>query len=388
MRLGEILESDWTLGAIKRREEERLRRERASSPGGVEGVATRGVRDLSGDNWVAEAFRRRQDEERKRARQQSAGGEHAPSASKEVPVDNWLIEGFKRHQEDERRKEIIAKPDEGGALAVEIISAPDDHAVKQISKFQDTEHTNKSEASSAHNGALVLSSVALVSRSGAMAPKKGSSRGWIVLVAALLIVGGLLSVIGLKTALWSPASAPKPIGRGDAPAAPPARKQKDSRTNTPSAPVKAGEGETKQKVPSEVSKPNAAAPNVQQQNKTGSPTPEQGKPPQQNQAAPAVPAPAPAQPTAAEPASPPKSEKNLNAEPASVGPEKSTGRVPPGQEQSAPDSKSRPVQTNVGEKSKEKGVAGRHPPQKANGFSAFLKRTANSVRRFFGRLGQ
>ncbi|TLG78207.1 hypothetical protein FEV16_06510 [Methylocystis sp. B8] len=366
MRLGEILESDWTLGAIKRREEERLRRERASSPGGVEGVATRGVRDLSGDNWVAEAFRRRQDEERARARQQSAGGERAHSASKETPVDNWLIEGFKRHQEDERRKDISSKPDEGG----EVISASDDHVA------------------AADYRASALSSVALVSRSDTIAPKKGSRRGWIVLVAALLIVGGLLSVIGLKTALWSPASAPKPVGRGDAPGSTPARKLKDSRTNTPSAPVRAGEGETKQKVPSEVSKQNAIAPNVQQQSETGSPTPEQGKLPQQNQAAPAAPAPAPTQPTAAEPASPPKSEKNLNAEPASVGPEKSTGRVPPGQEQSAPDSKSRPVQTNVGEKSKEKGVAGRHPPQKANGFSAFLKRTANSVRRFFGRLGQ
>lgn len=388
MRLGEILESDWTLGAVKRREEERLRRERASSSGGVEGGAIRGARDLSGDNWIAEAFRRRQDEERKRARQQSVGGERAHSASKEVPVDNWLIQGFKRHQEDERRKESIAKPDEGGAPTVEVISAADDHAVEQISRFQDAERSNESEASGAHDGALVLSSVALVSRSGAMAPKKGSSRAWIVLVAAVLIVGGLFSIIGLKTALWSPASAPKPIGRGDAPGAPPARKQKDSRTNTPSAPVKAGEGETKQKVPSEVSKPNAAAPNVQDQSKTGSPAPEQGRPPQQNQAAPAAPAPAPVQPTAAEPASPPKSEKNLNAEPASVGPEKSTGQVRPEQEQSAPDSKPRAVQTNVGEKSKEKSAAGRHPPQKANDFSAFLKRTANSVRRFFGRLGQ
>lgn len=380
-----MLESDWTLGAIKRREDERLRNERASSPSDVESARTHRASDLSGNNWIAEAFRRRQEEERARARQQSASGDRAHLASKEVPVDNWLIEGFKRHQQDERRKEMIATSEESGALTIKVVSALDDRvAVEQISKRADDSYANQSAAPDADYNAPAFGSV--VSRDGRMAPEKGFSRAAVILVAALLVVGGLLSFIGLRTALWSPASAPKPIGRGDAPSAPPAGKQKDSRTNTRSAPVKAGENETKQSIQSEGSKQNSATPHAQQEIKIDAPALEQAKPAQQNQAAPAAaePPPAPAQPPATAPASSSKSDKNLNAEPASVGSERSPQHVRPEQEQSAPDSK--PRAANVDAKSKEKSVAGRHPQRKTDGISTLLKRTANSVRRFFGRL--
>jgi hypothetical protein len=116
--LQDIVESDWTLGAVKRREEERLKSERAARSGDAETIQTSHAPDVSGDNWVAAAFRRRQAEERAQAeRDQPVAGDRADAASKEVPVDNWLIEGFKRHQEEERRLEIIARSDEAGVPA-------------------------------------------------------------------------------------------------------------------------------------------------------------------------------------------------------------------------------------------------------------------------------
>ena len=385
--MGEIVESDWTLGAIKRREEERLRSELASSPGDIESARMRRAHNLSGDNWVAEAFRRRQEEERAKASQKSASGDRSHRASKEVPVDNWLIEGFKRHQEDERRKEIIARSEDVEAPTGGVVSALDDHiVVEQISLRQDDGHANESPAPRADYSAPAIGSVALVSLDVGM-PRKGPGRAPIIVVAALFIVGGLLSLIGLKTTLWGPASAPKPIRAGDAPSAPPAVKQKGSTTNSRSAPVKTGESEPKQPIqPPESSKQNSAAPHAQQENRIGAPALEQAKPSEQNQAAPAPPAPAPVQPTATEPASPPKTDKKLNAEPASVGSETSPAPVRPQQDVSEP--KPRAGNTGVDPKSKEKSAQGRHPPRKADGLSTFLKRTANSVRRFFGRLAE
>ena len=127
MILQEILESDWTLGAFKRREDARRSSERGSSPGGADIGETRRAHDGSGNNWIAEAFRRRQEEERAKAASHQSRGAHMHAASKEVPVDNWLIEGFKRHQQEDRRRETIARTDEGEARNV-----GDDHSISDL----------------------------------------------------------------------------------------------------------------------------------------------------------------------------------------------------------------------------------------------------------------
>lgn len=398
----EILESDWTLGAVKRREEERLRSARAAPQGDAEKIQTPHTADVSGDNWVAAAFRRRQEEERaKAASHQSLGGARADAASREVLVDNWLIEGFKRHQEEERRREIIARSDEAGTPA-------DEGSTRVV---------------------------------GALARRpRGLAR--LIAIAGVVVVG-LVSVIGLKTALWSTVESPRGFDRGAPSAAQPPRagaarpikavqpKAKENAhsdagptqgsspsketTNAPptrpavnggapasesaarpgdAAPARPGDAATLSAPPAEApqkSTQSPAAPRSQPKPEAPSSSAEQGdKSLHENAAAPAASAPAPVTAGPKEAVAPAGPDKDSTAKPAAVESERSHegGRSEPGQNASEPkrQAPNADVDAKPKQQAKEKSGA-RHSSRKTDGFSGFLNRTANSVRRFFGRLG-
>ena len=231
--LQEILESDWTLGAFKRREDARRSSERGSSPGDADIAETRRAHDGSGNNWIAEAFRRRQEEERAKAASHQSRSGHTHAASKEVPVDNWLIEGFKRHQEEERRRETIARPDEAEAAGVgddhsisDLDSSPSDGgvAVERISLSEDRGSANQDAATGANDEVSAQGLGSLVSRDGGTVLDKRPSRaGRIIMIAGLVVVGGLVSVIGVTTALWGPVDS---TNRANAPSGSPPTKRK------------------------------------------------------------------------------------------------------------------------------------------------------------------
>jgi len=400
--LQKVLESDWTLDAIKRREEERLKGERTARQADAKTVETHHAADMSGNNWVAEAFRRRQEEERaKAAIDQSSGGDRTDVASREVPVDNWLIEGFKRHQEEERRLELIARSEEAGALTVSAARSSFDA---------------KSLPSSAH---------AALDETANRGPRAGDEvarRGGVARKIAIagVVVVGLVSVIGLKTALWNSVDAPRGFDRR-APSATPPVKARPAQKEQPRPIQGASQGADTANVPATrpaanggppasdstdhpgvsapakpsdaaiISAPPAEAPQnstrPQPENKAQSPTAEPSdKPPQAIAAPPAASAPAPGPAGPNDPASPARPDST--AKPASVGPETSGGAT--GQDQNAAEPNRHAPNSNVDAKSKQqaRGKSGaRHSSGKSEGLSTFLKRTANSVRKFFGRLG-
>lgn len=427
----EILESDWTLGAFKRRDDARRSSERGSSPGDADIGETRRAHDGSGNNWIAEAFRRRQEDERAKAARHQSGGGHTHAASKEVPVDNWLIEGFKRHQEEERRRETIARPDQGEAAGV-----GDDHSisdlsdggvgVERISLSEDRGSANQRPVG-ANDEVSAQGLGSLVSRDGGTVLDKPPSRaGRIIMIAGLIVVGGLISVIGVTTALWGPddstnradapsvslqtktetvnrsqgalpkaetsdAPATKPMVNGSAPT-------NDAPTHPSSAaPTGASDAAAIAAPPAETpegSKRDPVAPSAEQGSKARSPSGEreQGdRALQEREAAPAAPLAAPAPRAATEAAAPAKPDKNSNAEPAAVAPERSREQIGREQEQNASESKRRAVNAGVDAKPKQQAKdrnASRHASRKTDGLTTFLKRTANSVRKFFGRLGE
>ncbi|MBG0803134.1 hypothetical protein IYW40_16875 [Methylocystis sp. H4A] len=433
--LQEILESDWTLGAFKRREDTRRSSERSSSPGGADTRETRRAHDGSGNNWIAEAFRRRQEDEREKAARHQSRSAHTHAASKEVPVDNWLIEGFKRHQQEERRRETIAGPDEAEAAGVsddhsisDLDSSPSDDgvAVERISLSEDRGSANQDAATGANDEASATALVPLVSRhDGTVLDKPPRRAGRTIMIAGLIVVGGLVSVIGVTTALWGPFGS---TNDANAPGAPQKKTEKTNRSRSalpkaetsdapapklmengsapkndaathPSgaAPARPSDAAIIAAPPAETpenSKPNPVAPGAGQGSKAPSPSQEreQGdKALHGNEAAPAATLPAPVPRAATEAASPAKPDKNSNAEPAAVAPERSREQIRPDQEQNASESKRGAVNTGADAKPKHQAKdrnASHQTSRKPDGFSTFLKRTANSVRKFFGRLGE
>lgn len=433
--MGEILESDWTLGAIRRREDERLERLRAASPGDEARIGSPLGRDISGNNWVAEAFRRRQEEERaKAARHQSNGGERAPAANKEVPVDNWLIEGFKRHQDEERRRErfaaaeVVAAVSEDRSTADGDMSPSDrDLAEERLALAEDAEYTREPEATNADDGVSAESRGSLPILHGAIPANKPPQRAArIVVVAGLVVVGGVLAIVGLTTALRRPVRPPERVG-GTAPLRAPPSINKQEGAPGQGAPLRAPDAATTSAPP--VKAPDnppqsSPAPRAEQEHGAGAPPagkdnglqetdtapaappnapragqePSAGAPPsgknhgpQETQATPAAPPSAPAPRDATETAPPARPDKSFNAEP--TPPVSGGAREPIRSEPENNVSETKPpaANTNVDTKLKPKSKArssSRRSPQKADGFSAFLKRTAKSVRKFFGRLGE
>ncbi len=432
--LQEILESDWTLGAFKRREDARRSSESGASPGDIDIAETRRAHDGSGNNWIAEAFRRRQEDEREKAARHQSRSAHTHAASKEVPVDNWLIEGFKRHQQEERRRETIAGPDEAEAAGVR-----DDHSIsdldsspsaggvaERISLSADRGSANR-DAAGANDEASATALVPLVSRpDGTVLDKPPRRAGRAIMIAGLVIVGGLVSVIGVKTLLFGSVNSTKRAGVPRA--SPPTRQEKVNRsqsalpkaeTSDAPAPKLMENGSTPKNdatthssgaapagpsdaaiiaappaETSEGSKQNPVAPGAEQGSKASSPSGEreQGdKALPGNEAAPAATLPAPVPRAAPEAAAPAKPDKNSNAEPAAVAPERSREQIRPDQEQNASESKRGAVNTGADAKPKHQAKdrnASHQTSRKPDGFSTFLKRTANSVRKFFGRLGE
>ena len=430
----EILESDWTLGAFKRREDARRSSERNSSPGDMDIAKTRRAHDGSGDNWIAEAFRRRQEDERAKAASHQSGGGHTHAASKEVPVDNWLIEGFKRHQQEERRQETIARPDQAEAADVgddrsisDLDSSPLEAGVaERIRLSEDRGSANQRPAGASDEVSAQGLGSLVIRDGGTVLDKRPSRAGRIIMIAGLVVVvGGLVSVIGVTTALWGPIGS---TNDANAPGAPQKKTEKTNRsqgalpkaetlgapatkpTESGSAPTNAAPTHPSSAAPAgpsdaaiiaappaetpEGSKQHPVAPGAEQGSKTRSPSQEreQGdKALHGNQAAPAATLPAPVPRAATEAASPAKPDKNSTAEPAAVAPERSREQIKPEQEQNASESKRGAVNAGVDAKPKPQAKdrnASRHASRKADGLSTFLKRTANSVRKFFGGLGE
>jgi len=268
--------------------------------------------------------------------------------------------------------------------------------------------------------------VPLVSRpDGTVLDKPRRGAGRIIMIAGLVVVGGLVSVIGVKTLLFgsvdstkragapraspptktetinpsqgalpkaetSHAPATKPLENGSAP-------KNDAPTHPSSAaPAGPSDAAITAAPPAETpenSKPSPVAPGAEQGSKAPSPSQERAqgdKALHGNEAAPAATLPAPV-PRATEAASPAKPDKNSNAEPAAVAPERSREQIRPDQEQNASESKRGAVNAGVDAKPKHQAKdrnASRHASRKADGLSTFLKRTANSVRKFFGGLGE
>ncbi len=391
---------------------------------------------MSGDNWVAEAFRRRQAEElAKAARHQSPAGDRKDAAGREVLVDNWLVEGFQRHQKEERRREIGARSEEAEILAVggdpssaeakpasmRALVATDDISLSMQGASADRQAGASDDVSPGAVGPLVsLGEAATVSKRG----PRGAAR--IVAIAGVAVVG-LVSVIGLKTALWSSVDSPRGFDRG-APSAAPTKKAarpagKENAHPSQAAPSQGVEtakpppdrpGANRGTPPSDstarpadaapakpgdaaaIPAPPAEAPPNSMQNPTAAPRPQPAPEAPSSSAghgdaaAPAAsaPAPVPEGPKAA--VSPAKPEKDSTGKPASVESERSPEGGGPGPGQNASEPKRHAPNANVDAKPKQQaneknGV--RHSTGKPGGFSGFLKRTANSVRRFFGRLG-
>jgi hypothetical protein len=426
--LQDILESDWTLGAVKRREEERLKRAGAARESDGETIQTPHAPHVSGDNWVAEAFRRRQEQERARAEShQRSVGDRAAAASAEALVDNWLIEGFKRHQEEERRVEFISRSDDAGAPAI-----GDDASnsslkqalvvVEELSPLAPAEPAGREaraddQASSGAVGALVA-----VGGERALVRRRPSGAGRLIAIAGVVVVG-LVSLFALKTALWNSGDSLRGFDRG-APIAPspPAAKKEKTRSapagpshgeGTPNvqptrpavngvaptrdstarpadaAPAKPGEAAT---IPApsagapKTSTQNPAAPGPQPESKAPSLPAAQGdESPPVKEAAPAA---TPAAPKGA--TTPAQPDKDSAPKPASVGAEKSHDGGGSEQEKNASEPKRETPNANADSKPKQQAQqksGARRSARKTDGLSAFLKRTANSVRRFFGRLG-
>ncbi|WP_305649789.1 hypothetical protein [Methylocystis sp.] len=434
--LQEILESDWTLGALKRREDARRSSERGSSPSGADAGETRRAHDGSGSNWIAEAFRRRQEEERAKAASHRSSSGQTHAASKEVPVDNWLIEGFKRHQQEERRREAIAGPDQAEAPGVgddhslsDLDSSPSDGgvAVERISLSEDRGSANQDAATGANDEASATALAPLVSRhDGTVLDKPPRRAGRIILIAGLVVVGGLVSVIGVKTLLFGSVDSTKRAGAPGA--SPPTKTENVNRSQgaLPKAkssdapatqPMEKGSAPTNDAAPHpssaaparpsdaaiiaappaatpEGSKPDPVAPGAEHGSKARSPSQERehgDKALHDNEAAPAATLPAPVPRAAPEAAAPAKPDKNSNAEPAAVAPERSREQIRPEQEQNASESKRGAVNTGADAKPKHQAKdrnASHQASRKTDGLSTFLKRTANSVRKFFGRLGE
>jgi hypothetical protein len=257
-----------------------------------------------------------------------------------------------------------------------------------------------------------------------------------MMIAGLVVVAGLVSAIGLKTFLFDSVDSGK---RAVAPrASPPTRQEKVNRSRSalpkaetgapaakpmengnapkndatphPSSVAPAGPSdaaimaappaETPQRSKSDPVAPGGeqggspVASGAEQGSKARSPSgePEQGeKTPPDNEAAPTAPLAAPTPPAAKEGASPTKPDKNSHAEPAAVAPERSREQIRPEQEHNASESKRGAVNTGADAKPKHQAKdrnASRRASRKTDGLSTFLKRTANSVRKFFGRLGE
>lgn len=430
--LQEILESDWTLGAFKRREDARRSSERGSFPGDMDIAEKRRAHDGSGNNWIAEAFRRRQEEERAKAASHQSRSAHTHAASKEVPVDSWLIEGFKRHQQEERRQETIARPDQAEAADVgddrsisDLDSSPLEAGVAERISLSEGRGSANQRPAGANDEVSAQGLGSLVIRDGGTVLDKRPSRaGRIIMIAGLFVVGGLVSVIGVTTALWGPIGS---TNDANAPGAPQKKTEKTNRsqgalpkaetlgapatkpTESGSAPTNAAPTHPSSAAPAgpsdaatvaappaethEGAKQHPVAPGAEQGSKAPSPSQEreQGdKALHGNEAAPAATLPAPAPRAATEAASPAKPDKNSNAEPAAVAPENSREQIRPEQEQNASESKRRAVNTGADVKPKQQAKdrnASRHVSRKTDGLSTFLKRTANSVRKFFGGFG-
>ena len=242
------------------------------------------------------------------------------------------------------------------------------------------------------------------------------------MIAGLVVVGGLVSVIGVKTLLFGSVNSTKHAGAPRA--SPPTRQEKvnpsqsalpKAETGAPAAkPMEKESAPTNDAAPHpssaapagpsdaaiiaappaatpESSKPNPVAPGAEHGSKARSPSQEreQGdKARPDKEAAPAAPPPATAPRAAPESAAPAKPDKNSNAEP--VAPERSREQIKPEQEQNASKSKRGAVNTGADAKPKHQANdrnASHQTSRKPDGFSTFLKRTANSVRKFFGRLG-
>lgn len=348
--MAEIHESEWTLDAFKHREEERRQNERASATTDV-AEAIRDVADIRppsgdatlGNNWLAQAFRRRQEEQRAKEilnNARSRDWERA-AVSKENPVDDWLIAGFKRHEEEQRHMAQVAS-------ALDAASNPD---IKTISPISDAR-----------------SLVAI--QNTAIAPRKERPRvdRRLISIGGLIVVAGLFSVLALRTALFAPPKSPALVKAPPTPTKGVANPREGAPTEAERAPSETSAGATPSvQTPANIQKQSVAIPEGQQKPASGAPAVGDGNKP--------------------EVAPPMATEGKSTTEPPTVDPAKSRETAEPGKDQNASEAK-QPTADKKTKAAKAKSSAGGHSSARPNPFSTFLTRATNSVRKFFGKLGQ
>ncbi|MEF3366815.1 hypothetical protein V3H18_09745 [Methylocystis sp. 9N] len=233
----------------------------------------------------------------------------------------------------------------------------------------------------------------------AIALKKERSRvaGRRILIGGLIVIGGLFSILALRTALFAPPQSPAP------PKAPPAASGMNppegasvpAQTTNPAAtkfietgPASGAAGpepSPREGVPTEIKEapsetnpaPSAAAPVTPQEQGLAAPEGQQ-QPPS---------APSGIEGGSKPEAPPAETEGKLDAAPRAIGPIKSHETTEPQKDENAAEAK-RPTAGKKAKAIKAKSPAGRRPSAGTDPFSSFLTRTTNSVRKFFGRLGQ
>lgn len=351
--MAEILESEWTLDALKRREEERLKNERVSATRNVAEAASDGANlrppsenEISGNNWLAQAFRRRQEEQRaKEILNEARSRDLAQTAeSKSSPIDDWLVAGFRRHEEEQRHMAQVAS-------ALDVVSNPGVEVVSSISEAP--------------------SLVAI--QNTAIAPKNERPRAArrLISMGGLIVVAGLLALLALRATLFAPPKSPALVKTPPTPpssvtnpregASFPAEAERPVATK----PSETDVGATPPvQTPANIEKQSVAIPEGQQKPASGASAPADGSKP--------------------EAAPPMTTEGKSTTEAPTVDPAKSRETTEPEKDQNASEAK----QPTAGKKTKgvkNKSSAGRHSSRGTDAFSAFLTRTTNSVRKFFGR---
>lgn len=340
--------------------------------------------EASGDNWLAQAFRRRQEEQRAKEILNARSRDWTQATeSKASPVDDWLVAGFRRHEEEQRHVAEIT-----GALDAAPPSAETGLPISGAPRPVPAPDTGL---------------VPTPDRGIALKTERSPVAGRRILIGGLIVIGGLFSILALRTALFAPPQSPAP------PKAPPAASKANPpegaslpvETTNPAAtkPIETDSGPASdaagpepapgEGVPTEIkeapSETNAgAAPSAPAAPMT---------PQEQGLAAPEGQQKPPSGPSSlgngSKPEAPPpvETEGKLNAEPRAIGPIKSRETTEPQKDQNAAEVK-RPTAGKKTKAVKAKSSAGRRSSAGTDPFSSFLARTTNSVRKFFGRLGQ
>lgn len=424
--MGKILESNWTLDALRRREEERLLRECILVESDVEGFETHLNHELSLRNCVAEGYRRRQEERRATELLNNAfdRDQVRTAHARTRPIDYWLIEGFKRHEEECRQHERLARLAEVLSERSTQVSASTSgpvassvhgqlpHEQQSLSGHGEQLHQITSTEFDDRFLTLEHVPVAILDRRVVVKTERSLRPAHFVLILSLFAAVGLLFVVGRTMLFLRPSTGATHIGGSDEPNSSITtrdgvvihgrdafylaetrnssktrrtdnqnRSMDDTSTQIILPPIGTPADGTKLLEKPDFPSPRFGRPATLTLDSLVTPIGRQGqemdapavmpesKPLRENKISPTVtPENAPST-TTEQSASPKQREQKSNSESTSVDLDRKTTKAEPRQS------------------SKTKAVTGHRPSPKSDGFFAFLKRTTTSFRKFFGSPG-